>query len=102
MTLLLLAGLLTLALWQWVQGRASPGDVAFVMTSYFVVNGDLREVGAHVRNLQQAVNELEELVRFHRRVPKLLQRLGAGVRQSTGARTTRGDVTHTVDDHEEY
>src|SRR3546814_7030258 len=77
MTLLLLAGLLTLALWQWVQGRASPGDVAFVMTSYFVVNGYLREVGAHVRNLQQAVNELEDLVLFQRRVPKIVERLGA-------------------------
>src|SRR3546814_7851694 len=74
MTLLLLAGLLTLALWQWVQGRALPGDVAFVMTSYFVVNGYLREVGAHVRNLQQAVNELEDLVLFQRRVPKIVER----------------------------
>src|SRR3546814_15062239 len=77
MTLLLLAGLLTLALWQWVQGRASPGDVAFVMTSYFVVNGYLREVGAHVRNLQQAVNELEDLVLFQRRVPEIVERVGA-------------------------
>src|SRR3546814_922126 len=60
MTLLLLAGLLTLALWRWVQGRASPGDVAFVMTSYFVVNGYLRGVGAPVRHLQQAVNAWED------------------------------------------
>src|SRR3546814_4949195 len=95
MTLLLLAGLLTLALWQWVQGRASPGDVAFVMTSYFVVNGYLREVGAHVRNLQQAVNELEDLVLFQRRVPKIVERLGAVPLQPTGGRLEMERVTFT-------
>ncbi len=77
MTLLLLGGLLTLALWYWSKGEASPGDVAFVMTSYFVVNGYLREVGAHVRNLQQAVNEIEDLVRFERRAPQVVERPGA-------------------------
>src|SRR3546814_3272435 len=95
MTLLLLAGLLTLALWQWVQGRASPGDVAFVMTSYFVVNGYLREVGAHVRNLQQAVNELEYLVLFQRRVPKIVGRLGDVPLHPTGARIVMERVTLT-------
>jgi len=66
LTLVLMAGLLTLALRYWAEGLASPGEVTFVMTSYFVVNGYLREVGVHVRNLQQAVNEIEDLVRFRR------------------------------------
>jgi ATP-binding cassette, subfamily B, bacterial len=95
MTLLLLAGLLTLALWQWAQGRASPGDVAFVMTSYFVVNGYLREVGAHVRNLQQAVNELEDLVLFERRVPEIVERAGAVALMPTAGRIALERVTFT-------
>ena len=93
MTLLLLAGLLTLALWQWAEGRASPGDVAFVMTSYFVVNGYLREVGSHVRNLQQAVNELEDLVRFQQRRPRIVEVAGAPALRATQGRIELDGVT---------
>jgi ATP-binding cassette subfamily B protein len=50
----------------WRQGRATLGDVTFVLTSYFIVHGYLREVGQHVANLQRSVNEMEELVRLKR------------------------------------
>ncbi len=29
----------------WIAGRASPGDVTYVLTSYFVIHGYLRDVG---------------------------------------------------------
>ena len=53
------------AIWLWFQGEASPGDVAFVLTSYFVVHGYLRDIGQHVNHLQRSVNEMEELVEIH-------------------------------------
>jgi len=53
------------AIWLWFQGRATPGDVAYVLTSYFIVHGYLREIGQHVNNLQRSVNEMEELVEMH-------------------------------------
>jgi ATP-binding cassette subfamily B protein len=49
-----------LLLWWW--GKATPGDVTFVLTSYFIVHGYLRDVGQHVANLQRSVNEMEEMV----------------------------------------
>ena len=49
----------------WWHGRASPGDVAYVLTTYFVVHGYLREVGMNVHNLQRSVNDMEELVAIH-------------------------------------
>lgn len=49
-----------LLLWWW--GKATPGDVTFVLTSYFIVHGYLRDIGQHVANLQRSVNEMEELV----------------------------------------
>jgi ATP-binding cassette subfamily B protein len=52
-------------LWLWWQGRATPGDVTYVLTTYFVIHAYLRDVGQHIRNLQRSVNELEELVEFH-------------------------------------
>jgi ATP-binding cassette subfamily B protein len=46
----------------WWQGRATAGGVTFVLTSYFIVHGYLRDVGQHVANLQRSVNEMEDLV----------------------------------------
>ena len=67
--MLLLQGLRTLvlayAVWLWWQGRATAGDMTFVLTSYFIVHGYLRDVGQHVRNLQRSANEMEEMVQFH-------------------------------------
>jgi ATP-binding cassette, subfamily B, bacterial len=50
------------ALFLWWRGRATPGGVTFVLTSYFIVHGYLRDVGQHVANLQRSVNEMEDLV----------------------------------------
>jgi ATP-binding cassette, subfamily B, bacterial len=67
--LLLLQALRTLvlvyAVWLWWQGRATAGDMVFVLTSYFIIHGYLRDIGQHVRNLQRSANEMEELVDFH-------------------------------------
>ena len=49
----------------WWHGRASPGDVAYVLTTYFVVHGYLRDIGMHINHLQRSVNEMEELVAIH-------------------------------------
>jgi ATP-binding cassette subfamily B protein len=59
------AAVIGLVIWLWANGQASPGDVAFVLTSYAVVHGYLRDVGQHVHNLQRSVNDMEELVAMH-------------------------------------
>jgi ATP-binding cassette subfamily B protein len=55
----------SLAVWLWWTGAATPGDVATVLTAYFIVLGYLRDVGFHIANLQRAINEMEELVALH-------------------------------------
>jgi ATP-binding cassette subfamily B protein len=60
--LLLRLAVIGVALWLWWQGQATPGDVTYVLTSYFVVHGYLREIGVHIRDLQRSVNDMEELV----------------------------------------
>jgi len=50
------------AVWLWWRGAAGPGELATVLTMFFVVQGYLRDVGYHLSNLQRAVNEMEELV----------------------------------------
>ncbi len=63
--LLLRTLVVSYAVWLWWIGRATPGGVTFVLTSYFVVHGYLRDIGHHVANLQRSVNEMEEMVDFH-------------------------------------
>ena len=46
----------------WQQGVAAAGDITFVITSFLVLQGYLRDIGQHVRNLQRSVNDMEELV----------------------------------------
>src|SRR6202049_3298688 len=53
------------ALLLWIAGRASPGDVTYVLTSYYIIHAYLRDVGMHVNNLQRSVNDMEELVAIH-------------------------------------
>ena len=62
---LLRAAIVAAALMLWWQGRATPGDVTYVLTTFFVIQGYLREIGMHIRNLQRSINDMEELVDFH-------------------------------------
>ena len=58
------AGVTGAALWLWMRGQASAGDMAYVVTSYLVLNGYLRDIGQHIHQLQRSVNEMEELVQL--------------------------------------
>ncbi|UPJ26425.1 ABC transporter ATP-binding protein [Bradyrhizobium sp. CW1] len=53
------------ALLLWTAGRASPGDVTYVLTSYYVIHAYLREVGIYINNLQRSVDDMEELVAIY-------------------------------------
>jgi ATP-binding cassette subfamily B protein len=54
-----------LAIGLWWSGQATPGDVATVLTAYFIVLGYLRDIGYHIANMQRGINEMEELVALH-------------------------------------
>src|SRR5690606_38675382 len=75
--LLLQAVTLAVALWLWRSGRASVGDLAFVITSFLVLQGYLKNVGMNVRDLQKALNEMEELAQLMSEKPEDLDPPGA-------------------------
>jgi ATP-binding cassette subfamily B protein len=54
-----------LAVWLWWKGRATPGEITYVLTTYFVVHGYLRDIGQQIHLLQRSVNEMEEMVQLH-------------------------------------
>ena len=75
--LLLRSGVVGLGVWLWWTGRASPGDVAWVLTTYFVVHGYLREVGQYVATLQRSVNELHDMAALEDEAIGVADRAGA-------------------------
>ncbi|MBS1097898.1 ABC transporter ATP-binding protein [Gluconobacter sphaericus] len=63
--------LIGLAVLLWWDGKAGPGDVAYVLTMMFLVQGYLRDLGQQVSQVQRSVNEMEELVAIFRRDPAI-------------------------------
>src|SRR5690606_16660370 len=61
----MLAAILGSALMLWADGQASVGDITFALTMFFILQGYLRDIGMHIRDLQRSVNDMEELVSLH-------------------------------------
>src|SRR5258707_820623 len=49
----------------WIAGRASPGDVTYVLTSYYIIHAYLRDGGMPIKNLKRSVNDREDWVAIH-------------------------------------
>jgi len=74
---LLQAAVLGLGVWFWSQGRATPGDIAYVLATYTMIQGYLREISLHIRNLQRSVNDMEDMAIFARQESDVADRPGA-------------------------
>ncbi|MGG2474400.1 ATP-binding cassette domain-containing protein, partial [Rhizobium sp. BR5] len=85
------AGILGTGLLMWQKGLATPGDITFVLAMFFVLQGYLRDVGQDIRNLQRAVNDMEELV--------LLDKMPLGVEDRADAKAIRIEKGEIVFDH---
>jgi ATP-binding cassette, subfamily B, bacterial len=77
MLAVLLAGLTGLLVLRWTQGRASAGDVAFVVTTFLVMSGYLRNIGDNIRMAQKALADVEDVARYARQPPQVPDRPGA-------------------------
>lgn len=99
MLLLLRAAVIGFSLLLWSWGQASAGDVAFVLTSFFVLQGYLRDIGTHIRNLQRSINDMEELVDFQSEPLGIEDRPGAKPIRITDGRITFDNVTFHYGSH---
>ena len=87
------------ALLLWIAGRASPGDVTYVLTSYYIIHAYLRDVGMHINNLQRSVNDMEELVAIHDEAIGIADVAGALPIDVHGGRIVFEDVTFHYGGH---
>ncbi len=78
---LLQGALLSCGLWLWLRGRATPGDITYLVATQFLINGYLRDVGQHVRNLQKAINEMSDVIDFREQRSEVSDCSGAGILQ---------------------
>ncbi len=83
----------------WIAGRASPGDVTYVLTSYYIIHAYLRDVGMHINNLQRSVNDMEELVAIHDEAIGIADAAGALPISVHGGRIVFEDVTFHYGGH---
>ncbi|MCA8031675.1 ABC transporter ATP-binding protein/permease [Burkholderia arboris] len=81
------AAMIGVALRLWMNDEASVGDIAFALTMFFMLQGYLRDVGMHIRNLQRSVNDMEELVALERQPLGIDDRPGA-----PAIRIDRGEI----------
>ena len=73
----LLAGLVAIVFQRAAGSAAQADNLVYVLTAYFVVNSYLRNVGWQIRELQRAVNELDDLVEIAATPPQVADRDGA-------------------------
>ncbi len=100
MLLAMRAGIIGAGIYAWSVGAASAGDIALALTTFFVLQGYLREVGMHVRNLQRSVNDMEELVAIERETPGIEDRPGAQPIRISEGRIAFDDVTFQYGSHD--
>ena len=79
------AGLTGLLILRWTKGQASAGDVAFVIASFLLMSGYLRNIGDNIRMTQKALADVEDVARYARLAPQVPDRPGrAGLRRRGG------------------
>jgi ATP-binding cassette subfamily B protein len=62
LSIVMLVILLGLGLSLWRRGLATPGQMTLIVTTFFMVQGYLRQVSQNVRQAQRAVNDIADMI----------------------------------------
>jgi ATP-binding cassette subfamily B protein len=71
------ASMIALTIWLWKSGKASPGDIVLVITTFFIIGGYLRDIGMHINHLQRSVSDMDDVVTFWLRDDDVVDAAGA-------------------------
>ncbi len=62
--MLMMTSMIATTIWLWKSGQATPGDIVMVITTFFIIGGYLRDIGAHIAHLQRSVSDMEDVIGF--------------------------------------
>src|SRR5262249_5578049 len=71
------AGLLGLVVREWQAGRATAGDAAFAVTSFFLMSGYLRTLGESIRTLQKGFADIADVVAYSKQAEDIVDQPNA-------------------------
>ncbi|MEW6596476.1 MAG: ABC transporter ATP-binding protein [Pseudomonadota bacterium] len=71
------AGLTGMLVKAWSEGRASPGDVAFAITSFMLMSGYMRNFGEITRMMQRGLDDALDVAAYLRQPPEVADRSDA-------------------------
>lgn len=77
MMVTLQAGLTGMLVKAWSEGRASPGDVAFAITSFMLMSGYMRNFGDTTRMIQRGLDDTLDAAAYMRQPPEVADKAGA-------------------------
>lgn len=89
--MLMMTSMIATTIWLWKSGKATPGDIVMVITTFFIIGGYLRDIGAHISHLQRAVSDMEDVIGFWLREDDVVDTPGA-VPLRVAAGNLRGNI----------
>lgn len=60
----MMSSMVATTIWLWMSGKATPGDIVLVITTFFIIGGYLRDIGQHIAHLQRSVSDMEDVITF--------------------------------------
>ena len=64
MLLVLQTVMLSTGILLWSRGEASPGDIASLIATQFLISGYLRDIAQQVRQVQRTINDMDDVLDF--------------------------------------
>lgn len=64
MLLLIQAVMLATGIVLWREGQATPGDIASLIATQFLISGYLRDIAQQVRQIQRTMNDMDDVLDF--------------------------------------
>jgi ATP-binding cassette subfamily B protein len=58
------AAIVGVAIWLWYKGIRTPGDIMTIITSFQMAQGQMRSLGDNIRNLQNSISDLQDVVKL--------------------------------------
>ena len=77
MLLVVQAIMLGVGILLWSEGGATPGDIASLIATQFLLTGYLRDIAQNVRQVQRTINDMDDVLEFREAEPDVADVAGA-------------------------